>query len=134
MEDGFVFFSWIERYDRDGSVAYMIVPGVYVNGNSMARLAPPSFHGVAFSHTPSQPFAWILTHIETRRGPGGEHPLTGRAHERFEIVQVFETVEMAGWVWYRIGAEDWIEQRHVARVVPDKNRPEGVQADRWIYD
>lgn len=132
VEPGFVFFSWIERYDRDGSVAYMIVPGVYVNGNGMARLSPPSFRGVSFTQTPAQTFAWVLTHTETRRGAGSDQPLTGRTVERFQIVQIFDSAEIGGWVWYQIGPEDWIEQRRVAKVVPDTRRPDGVESDRWI--
>ncbi len=132
VEDGFIFFSWIERYDRDGSVAYMIVPGVYVNGRGMARLSPPSFRGVAFTHTPTQTFAWILTHTETRRGAGTDQPLTDRTVERFQIVQIFESEDVGGWVWYRIGPEDWVEQRRLAKVEPDPERPQGVESDRWI--
>ncbi|TFH34715.1 MAG: murein L,D-transpeptidase [Anaerolineales bacterium] len=132
VDPGFVYFSWIERYDQDNSVAYMIVPGVYVNGTGMSRLSPPSFRGVAFTHTPSQTFAWVLAHTETRRGPGSDQPLTGRTVERFQIVQIFDTKQIDDWVWYQIGPEDWVEQRHVAKVVPDATRPEGVESDRWI--
>ena len=132
VEAGFVFFSWIERYDRDGSVAYMIVPGVYVNGKGMSRLSPPSFRGVAFTHTPTQTFAWILTHTETRRDAGTDQPLTGRTVERFQIVQIFDSAEVGMSVWYQIGPEDWVEQKRLAKVVPDTNRPEGVESNRWI--
>lgn len=132
VEPGFVFFSWIERIDRDNSVAYMIVPGVYVNGNGMARLSPPSFRGLAFTRTPSQTFAWILVQTETRREPGNDQPLTGRIVNRFDLVQVFDSKEVGGWVWYKIGPEDWVEDRRLAKVVPDNNRPDGVEADDWI--
>jgi hypothetical protein len=132
VESGFVFFSWIERYDQDNSVAYMIVPGVYVNGNGMARLSPPSFHGVAFTHTPTQPFAWVLAQTETRRGPGKDHTVTGRTVQRFQIVQIFDSADIGGLVWYQIGPEDWVEQSRVAKVVPETTRPEGVDSDRWI--
>ena len=132
VESGFIFFSWIERYDQDNSVAYMIVPGVYVNGSGMSRLSPPSFRGVAFTHTPSQTFAWVLAHSETHRGPGSDQPHTGRFVERFQIVQVFDSTEIGDWVWYQIGPEDWIEQRRIAKVIPDTTRPEGVESNRWI--
>lgn len=132
VESGFVFFSWIERYDRDGSVAYMIVPGVYVNGKGMARLSPPTFRGVSFTQTPVQTFAWVLTQTETRRGAGTDQPLTGRTVARFQIVQIFDSAEIGGLVWYQIGPEDWVEQRRVAKVIPDTNRPDGVESNRWI--
>ena len=132
IEPGFVFFSWIERYDQDNAVAYMIVPGVYVRGDGMARLSVPSYKGLAFSRTPSQTFAWVLTRTETSREPGINQPKTGRTLERFQMVYVLESRDVDGWVWYRIGPDEWIEQRRIAKVIPDGNRPEGVESDRWI--
>ncbi len=131
IEPGFVFFSWIERFEGDNSVAYMIVPGVYVRGDGMARLAAPSFHGLAFNHTPSQPFAWVLAHADTRRTPGS-NDLTGRSVERFQLVYIFDQQEVLGFTWYKIGSEDWVEDHTVAVLTPDPNRPPDVQADRWI--
>ena len=132
IEPGFVFFSWIERYDQDNAVAYMIVPGVYVRGDGMARLSTPSYKGLAFSRTPSQTFAWVLTHTETSREPGLDQPKTGRTVERFQMVYVSDSREVDGWVWYQIGPDEWIEQRRIAKVIPDGTRPEGVESDRWI--
>jgi hypothetical protein len=131
VEPGFVFFSWIERIDRDGSVAYMIVPGVYVNGDGMARLSAPTFHGLAFNRTPSQPFAWVLAHADTRRTPGS-NDLTGRTVERFQLVYVFDQQDVLGFTWYKIGPEDWVEDRTLAVLQPDATRPPDVQGDRWI--
>jgi len=131
IEPGFVFFSWIDREEGDNSVAYMIVPGVYVRGDGMARLAAPTFHGLAFSRTP-QPFAWVLAHDDTRAAPGYDQPVTGRTVERFQNVYVFDSQEVGGRTWYRIGAADWVEDRTLAVLTPDTTRPEGVEADRWI--
>ena len=132
VEPGFVFFSWIERYEQDNAVAYMIVPGVYIRGDGMARLSPPSYKGLAFSRTPSQTFAWVLTRSETFREPGLYQPKTGRTVERFQMVYVMDSREVDGWVWYQIGPDEWIEQRRLAKLTPDPSRPEGVDSDRWI--
>jgi hypothetical protein len=131
VEPGFVFFSWIARDEGNNSVAYMITPGVYVRGDGMARLAAPSFRGLAFKRTP-QPFAWVLAHDETRAGPGYDQAKTGRTVERFQLVYVFDRQEVEGRAWYRIGAQDWVEDRTLAVLTPDPTRPEGVEADRWI--
>jgi lipoprotein-anchoring transpeptidase ErfK/SrfK len=48
------------------------------------------------------------------------------------MVWVYETQHVGGLDWYRIGPEDWIEQRRIAKVSPDPSRPEGVEAERWI--
>ena len=129
---GFVFFSWIDRYDQDNAVAYMIVPGVYVRGDGMSRLTTPSYKGMAFSRTPNQTFAWVLTRTETSREPGLNQATTGRTVERFQIVYVSDSREVNGWVWYEIGPDEWIEQRRIAKVIPDGTRPEGVESERWI--
>lgn len=131
VEPGFVFFSWIERFERDGNVAYMIVPGVYVRGDGMARLNAPTFRGLAFNRTPAQPFAWVLAHAETRRTPGS-NDLTGRSVERFQLVYVYEQQEVLGYTWYKIGPQDWVEDRTLAVLQPDPTRPADVQSDRWI--
>lgn len=132
IEEGFVFFSWIQRFERDGKVAYMIVPGVYIRSEGVSRLTPPSYHGVTLTKTPSQEFAWVLVQTETQRAPGVDAPKTGRTFYRFDMVWVYETQHVGGLDWYRIGPEDWIEQRRIAKVSPDPSRPEGVEAERWI--
>jgi hypothetical protein len=48
------------------------------------------------------------------------------------MVWIYETQNVGGLDWYRIGPEDWIEQRRIAKVTPDTARPPGVEADRWI--
>jgi hypothetical protein len=132
IEEGFVFFSWIQRIEQDGKVAYMIVPGVYIRSESVSKLSPPSYHGVTLTKTPSQEFAWVLAQTETRRAPGPDAPTTGRTFNRFDMVWVYENQNVGGLEWYRIGPEDWIEQRRIAKVNPDPTRPEGVGANRWI--
>ncbi len=132
VEEGFVFFSWIQRFEQDGEVAYMIVPGVYIRSDSLSRLTPPSYRGVKLTKTPPQEFAWVLVQTETRRAPGIDAPTTGRTFYRFEMVWIYETQNIGGLDWYRIGPEDWIEQRRIAKVSPDTTRPEEVEANRWI--
>lgn len=132
VEEGFVFFSWIQRFEQDGTVAYMIVPGVYIRGDGLSRLNPPSYRGVTLTKTPSQEFAWVLVQTETRRAPGNEAPTTGRTFYRFDMVWIYESQNIGGLDWYRIGPEDWIEQRRIAKVTPDPTRPPEVGANRWI--
>jgi hypothetical protein len=132
VEEGFVFFSWIQRYERGDDVAYMIVPGVYIRSDGVSRLTPPNYRGVSLTRTPSQQFAWVLVQTETRRSPGIDAPLTGRNVYRFEMVWIYESQNIAGLDWYRIGPEDWIEQRRIAKVVPDPTTPQGVETERWV--
>ncbi|NIS82529.1 MAG: L,D-transpeptidase family protein [Anaerolineales bacterium] len=133
IDPGFVYFSWIDLVKQDGEVAYMIAPGVYVRGDGMSRLsALPSFHGVALSRTPDRPFAWVLGNVESREGAGSDQPKTGRWWFRYELVWVYDVEKIGDWNWYRVGPEDWIEQRLLGIVYPDPNRPEGIPDNRWI--
>lgn len=132
IEPGFVFFSYIDRVEQGGKVAYMIAPGVYIRGDGTSRISVPRFQGVALSHTPSKPFAWILSNVETRSAPGADQPKTGRWMYRYEMVWVHDVERIGDFDWYRVGPQDWVEQRLMAVVRPDTTRPEGVAADRWI--
>jgi len=47
-------------------------------------------------------------------------------------VQIFDVRRVGEWDWFQIGRNEWIEQRNVARVVPDPTPPPGVDSDTWI--
>ena len=132
IEPGFVYFSWIDRIEQDGKVAYMIAPGVYIRGDGVSRVSIPNFRGVTLTHTPTQPFGWVMTNVETRLGPGSEQAKTGRWKYRYDMVWIFDVESVGGLDWYKVGPEDWIEQRLLAIVFPDTTRPEGVPDDHWI--
>lgn len=132
IEEGFVYFSWIQRFEDDGDVAYMIVPGVYIHSKDVSRLSPPKYRGLTLTSTPAMEFAWVLVGTETRISPGIDAPGTGRTFNRFDLVWIYESENIGGLDWYRIGPEDWIEQRLIAKVTPEQNPPEGVEADSWI--
>jgi hypothetical protein len=132
IEPGFVFFSWIDRFERNGRAVYMTNPGIYIPGNGLARIVLPDFRGVAFQRTPERAFAWILVSGETQKEPGFGKPTSGRWRSRYEMVWVYDQVTLGDLDWYKIGPEEWIEQRLIAKVDPDPERPEGVGADRWI--
>ena len=132
IEPGFVYFSWIDRVEQDGTVAYMIAPGVYIRGDGLSRISIPNFRGVTLNYTPTQPFGWVLSNVETRVGAGSEQAKTGRWKYRYEMVWVHDVEKVGELNWYKIGANDWIEQRLLAIVFPDPAQPEGITADHWI--
>lgn len=132
IEPGFVFFSWIDRFDRDGQIVYMIEPGVYVRGDGLGRISLPHFQGLAFSRTPDRSFAWVLTGTETSVAPGFGQPTTGHWLGRFDTVWIYDMAQVGDYDWYQVGPNEWIEQRLVAVVTPDPVRPKGIEDDRWI--
>jgi hypothetical protein len=133
IEPGFVFFSWIEKYrNSEGKEVYMIDPGVYVRSSGVSPLSMPTFHGFELASTPDRPFGWILQGTETRAGAGFDQPATGRWFNRFDLVTIFERIEVGQGVWYKIGPEDWVMDHMLAIVYPDTSVPEGVQDNRWL--
>ena len=129
---GYVFVSWTDRYEEEGKVVYRSTSGSYLRGDNVARISPPTFHGLQFSHTPARPFGWILSNGYASAAPGSQAALTGRYLRRYQVVQVYATQVVGEREWYMIGPGEWIEQRQIAKVDPDPPRPDGVQGGRWI--
>ena len=132
VEPGFVFFSWIDRFEEDGKVIYMIAPGIFIQGGGLGRISLTYFHGVALRRTPHRPFAWVLNRVQTSTAPGFDQTLTGRWVNRYDTVWIYDVVRVGNLDWYKVGPNEWIEQRQLAVVEPDPTRPEGVEDDRWI--
>jgi hypothetical protein len=128
IPEGFVYLYYSDSVEGDGTV-YATNRG-YVRSGDASDFKPPTYHGQAFSRTPERPFGWVISGTFTSAEPEGsltEHWLT-----KFDIIQIYDTVRVGEWDWYQIGRNEWIEQRNVARVVPDPTRPEGVDSDKWI--
>jgi lipoprotein-anchoring transpeptidase ErfK/SrfK len=133
IEPGFDFLSWSQCDFIDGKSVYMIDPGTYMpGGDSCSRIAMPTFHGLAFSRTPTRPFGWIVATTETYRIPGVVKAKTGNNLYRFTVVQIFDTQTVDAKVWYQVGPDLWIEQTSIAKVEPDPIVPAGISSDRWI--
>lgn len=132
MEPGFVFFSWLDWFDQEGERIYMVEPGIYIRGGDVSRVAPSSFHGIMLNGTPERPFAWVLGQVQPSTEPGHSASASNAWIYRYEIVQIYDTVEIDGWTWYMIGPDAWIEQRLLGVVFPEYTAPEGVTNDRWI--
>jgi hypothetical protein len=131
IDAGFVYVSWSECQVINGAAVYL-TPGGYIRGGSECRqIEMPSFHGLAFSRTPSRPFGWILGTTNVRTAPGSAAQVTGQRY-RFQVVQILEWAQAEELAWVKIGAEAWVAAKDVAVVTPDAARPEGVDADRWI--
>jgi hypothetical protein len=132
IDPGFNFVSWIDCQIIDGKAIYMVEPGVYVRGGGdCSRMASINFQGLQFYRTPKQTFAWVLGGAFTVSEPGTQQ-FTDRWVYRYELVWVYEERQIGDWTWYRIGPDDWVEQRLLAVVKPDGTKPEGVESDRWI--
>lgn len=100
-----------------------------------AQYTQPSFFtGVRLASGIPHTFAWVLdkSMIYTSEYPGGPWSQnTGRFLRRYEVVNIYSVaIDDAGWRWYMIGPNQWVEQRFVAKA-QRINRPEGVDG-KWI--
>lgn len=127
---GFVFLSYSDRVDIGDSTAYL-TPSGFVRSSEVSDYQPPLFHGEAFSRTPERPFGWVISGTFTQKEPGTEAN-TDHWLPKFSLVQIYGVEHAGDWDWYRVGRDEWLDQRNVARVEPDPTPPPGVDADRWI--
>ena len=132
VEPGFVFFSWIDRFDENGKIVYMITPGAYVNGDGLSRISLPNFHGVALRQNPDRSFAWVLASTRTVSELGFGKHLTNQWLNRYQTVWIYDVEWVGNLDYYQVGPDEWIEQRLLAVVNPDLTAPEGVDDNRWI--
>jgi len=130
IKPGFVFLYYTDRVRNGDSTAYQTSSG-YVGSSDVSEYKPPLFHGEAFSRTPERPFGWVISGTFTLSQPGTE-TFTDHWLGKFSLVQIYGVERVGEWDWYRIGRDEWIDQRNVARVVPDATAPAGVDTDRWI--
>jgi len=128
---GELYVSYVDREETPGGVVYQLRSGVWIRGDG-GRLAVPVFQGVQFSSTPRNAFGWVLEPVPVYAAPGLESPKTGDMYYRYNMVQIYATVQADGETWDMIGPDQWLEGRQVGSVTPRSSRPDGVPADRWI--
>lgn len=133
------YISYILR-DETNRV-YQLRSGGYVRFSSVAQSwsVPTSFRGgLEFTQTPSHAFGWLLplqSSVETKRTPGygfGEEDYTGNLVYQYQVVQIYATQVVDEIEWYKIGPDEWIDQRYLGIVIPNTTPPEGVTSGRWI--
>lgn len=134
----FGYISYNQTEEINGKRFYKTEKG-WMTANDVSRIGVlPGFQGLAFSRTPSNDFGWVLpflnaTPVETKRTPGSQAgDFTGHILSEYEVVQVFDIVNVDGSDWYMIAPDEWLPDKVVARVTPDSTTPSGVQGERWI--
>ena len=139
LDSSFTYISYTHEEVIDGRRFYMIAPGQWMTANDVSRIgAVPLFQGLTFNQTPVNAFGWVLSYlnngpVETKRTPGYEaDDYTGHTLQNHEIVQVYNAVQVGDIEWYLVGPDEWLPQKVVARVIPNRRPPEGVTGNRWI--
>ena len=139
IDSSFSYISYTDEVLIDGKRFYMIEPGEWMTANDVSRIGMvPLFQGLTFSRTPETAFGWVLGFlspgpIETKRTPGYENQdYTGHILNHHDIVQIYAEQVVGDDAWYMVGPDEWLNDKVVARVIPNSIPPEGVTGDRWI--
>jgi len=134
IEQGLNYVTYIDYMHYNGESFYMISPGEWVRQKDLTvNIVASPFLGLEFYGTPANDFGWVLYTVQSQTSPGGKAPVfTGKEYYKFDVIQVFETIEKDGVRWHMIGPDEWIEGRYAALVYPAASPPEGVTNGRWI--
>ncbi len=129
---GFVFYSYYNTYTGPGDeIAYRTGFG-YVRDEDVERATIASRRGMEFSRTPDRPFGWVVVGGSCSQTTPGSGDYSGNCYVQHHVVQIYGSQQVGEWTWYRIGADEWLEQRQLSIVFPDGTPPEGVDDDRWV--
>ena len=134
IEPGFVYVTYIDAAEVDGSRYYMIDHGLWMRGADVSRVGvPQTFQGLLFSQTPDGQFGWMRNLAQSKRTPG-YYPddKTGVEYYPYTIVQIYDVQRADDMDWYLVAPDEWIEGRQVSRVIPNQVPPDGIDGERWI--
>jgi len=128
---GFVYVSYDDRA-QNGGVYYHLSSGWWMPGKGARVSEISSFQGLLFRSTPRNSFAWAFEDIPVKSAPGYSAPDTRQRILPFQVIQVYSTQIVDEVGWELIGADQWVEGRKVASVIPNTTPPQGVPGGRWI--
>ncbi len=97
-------------------------------------VSPSRFTGVQLpTADDALPFtvAWTLQHLRGAKIPGGAQAPDNPFRYRYTRFYIYETVTVDGYDWYQIGANEWVHQFNVAKILPVE-RPEAVDTHKWV--
>lgn len=92
-------------------------PGRWVSMANVTMGNPSAFSGVLVNTMP-MPFAWILWDVEAVKSPNGFADKENGLYRRYQLVNIFATINVNGWNWYLIGPGHWTNQKNVSMVYP----------------
>ena len=111
---------------------YQMNSGEYVNAKDIAIVRPTAFHGITLTVTPDKPFGWMVYSAKPTLTAGGAIAGDAKMITRYTLITVFEEQKVGDLTWYRIGDNQWVDQKKVGLVFP-ATRPDGVgPTDKWI--
>jgi lipoprotein-anchoring transpeptidase ErfK/SrfK len=111
---------------------YQINKGEYVKATDIVIVRPSAFQGITFTVTPDKPFGWMVYSVKPSAKAGDAPAASAALITRYTPIAVFEETTVGDLTWYRIGENQWVDQKKVALIFPTA-RPEGVApTDKWV--
>lgn len=133
MAVGFEYISYTDMQEVEGKKVYMIANGEWMRGGDLSVVRSSiTFMGLQFGSTPVRKFGWMLQNVTAHRTPGANTELAARELIRWDVIQVYDIVEMEGTRWYLIAPDAWIDGKDAALVYPVTQAPGGIEGGRWI--
>lgn len=130
---GFNFVTYVDYFQGSGGGKhYMIEPGMWIRGGSTGgQVTASTFGGLVFAGTPDHKFGWVIYESPVRQSPS-ESSATTRTLHKFDLIEVYQTVDNGGISWLMIGPDEWIDAATTGLVYPAEQPPQGIENGRWI--
>jgi hypothetical protein len=110
----------------------MVNDSQWVSTSLLQDAQPSRYAGVMLDGEPlPYPFAWVLVHTRASQQPGVEPLETDPLYLRYQLVNLYSSVQVGDWRWYQVGVDQWIVQTQVAKFLPVE-RPADVDTERWV--
>jgi hypothetical protein len=123
-------FNFVTTQGTQGTWT-MINPDQWVATESLRQVLPSTFSGVLLNEPLAYPMGWILQTTVPSRTPGAEPLDADLPLIRYQKISIFESIEVDEWRWYLVGADQWVHQTKIAKVLPVE-RTEAIETERWI--
>ncbi len=126
------YVSLYNKLETESGVYYQIANQKWISKSVISISGVQFFQGYEFKQNPTVSFGWILDETASRTAPSVNAPETGKRYSRYNVVRVYDSVMENEVEWVMIGPDEWVNHNSLSRVIPNSDKPEGVQADRWI--
>lgn len=92
-----------------------------------------AFSGLAVHSQPERPFGWVLRKFQPASAPDATPPENAPWIDRYTLIEIYDAATGAdGWLWFDIGAGQWVKQTYLA-LVDRSERPAGIGPDEyWV--
>ncbi len=126
------YVSLYNKMETEKGLYYQIASEKWLSKDVVTKVGVQFFQGYLFEEDLTTSFAWILDETVSRSGPSVNAAETGKVYYRYDVVHVYDSVMENEVEWVMVGPNEWVEHRFTARVIPNNDKPEGVEGDRWI--